>query len=175
MRDSRHSSLRKKNGELAPIDELVELDARARRLGRDRVRERREPLDAGDDDLEVLAARGEDLLVDELVARVGGECLGVQVLLADRRQDAHDHHVVVALARALVGVVEARPDLLLELREHAALEAPRRDVDLDVELAELGDEVGVGEAVEHARVRERRIAGVVGEVELDLEPDRAAI
>jgi two-component system response regulator AlgR len=51
----------------------------------------------------------------------------------------------------------------------------RRDVDLDVELAELGDEVGVGDAVEHARVRERRIAGVVGEVELDLEPDRAAI
>src|SRR6185369_12393498 len=42
--------------EVLGIGELVQLDARARRLGGDRVRERREPLDAADVDLEVLAA-----------------------------------------------------------------------------------------------------------------------
>ena len=69
MRVSRHSSLPKKNGELAAsasctpaiacaafqcrrervrVDLQVQLHARARRLGRDRVGERREPLDAVD-------------------------------------------------------------------------------------------------------------------------------
>ena len=37
---------------------------------------------------------------------------------------------------------------LLELGEHAALEQPRRHVDLDVELADLGLEVGVGDRLE---------------------------
>jgi hypothetical protein len=48
-------------------------------------------------------------------------------------------------AGPLVGAVEAEPDRLLELGEDLALEDPRRDVDLDVELAELGLEVRVGD------------------------------
>ncbi len=83
--------------------------------------------------------------------------------------------MVALLAGALLGVVEALADLPLELRQDAALEHARGDVDLDVELAELGHEVRVGDALEHPEVRERRVAGLVGEVELDLEADRAAV
>jgi hypothetical protein len=120
MRVSRHSSRPKKNGELAPtasctpaiacaafqcartrrIDELVQLHARAGRLGRDRVGVRRQPLDAVDAMLQVLPARGEDLLVEQLVARVGAEALAVEQLLGERRQDPDHHHVRVRLLAA---------------------------------------------------------------------------
>ena len=49
------------------------------------------------------------------------------------------------------------------------------EVDLDVELAELGLEVGVGDRLERRGVDHRRVAGLVGEVELDLEPERAPL
>ena len=55
------------------------------------------------------------------------------------------------------------------------VEQPRRDVDLDVELAELGHERVVGDPLEHLGVCHRRVAGLVGQVELDLEPDRALL
>ena len=75
----------------------------------------------------------------------------------------------------VLGRVEARAHLLLELGEHRRREQPRRDVDLDVELRELGREVGVGDALEHVGVEQRRVARLVGQVELDLEPHRAPL
>src|SRR5205814_4044979 len=54
--------------EVLGLDLLVQLDARARGLGRDGVGVGRQPLDARDVDLEVLAARSEDLLVEQRVA-----------------------------------------------------------------------------------------------------------
>ena len=80
-----------------------------------------------------------------------------------------------AFCGLLLGVVEVAPDGLLELGEHRPLELARRDVDLDVELRELGLEVVVGDQLEHVRVRERRVAGLLGQVELDLQPDRAPV
>ena len=162
-------------GELLGVDQLVQLHAGARRLGRDRVGVCGEPLDAVDRDLQVLAAGGEDLLVEQRVARVRAERAGVQVLLAERRQDADDHHVRADRARLVLGLVQAAADPLLERREHLALEQPRRDVDLDVELPELGDEVVVGDLLQHLGVRHGGIAGLVGQVQLDLEPDRAVV
>src|SRR3712207_7858840 len=47
--------------------------ARAGGLRGDRVRERGQPLHAPDRDLQVLSARGEDLLIEQLVARVVAE------------------------------------------------------------------------------------------------------
>ena len=93
----------------------------------------------------------------------------------DRRQDPDQHHVRAHRARALLGAVEAAAHGLLELGGDAPLEQPRRDVDLDVELAELGLEVGVGDRLERAGVHHRRVALLVGEVQLDLEPDGAAL
>ena len=154
------------------MHELVQLHARARRLRRDRVGRRREPLDAGDGELQILPARGEDLLVQDRVAGVGGERPGVQVLGAQRRQDAHQHHVRTDRVRLVLGGVEARADGRLELVEHLAVEQPRRQVDLHVELRELGLERVVGDPLQHLGVGEGRIAGLVGQVELDLQPDR---
>jgi hypothetical protein len=59
--------------------------------------------------------------------------------------------------------------------KHPVLEQARRDVDLDVELPELRLEVGVGDRLERLSVDHRRVARIVGEVQLDLEPDRAAL
>ena len=64
-----------------------------------------------------------------------------------------------------------RANLRLELLEAALEQLPRRDVDLQVELAELGDEVRVGDRVEHRSVLQRRLEIVVDEIELDLQAD----
>ena len=93
----------------------------------------------------------------------------------DRRQDPDDHHVRADRPRLALGVVEARPGVPLELRKHPALEQARRHVDLDVELAELGLERRVGDRLERGRVDQRGVAGVVGQVELDFEPERSPL
>ena len=62
-----------------------------------------------------------------------------------------------------------RRRLVLELREAALAELGRRHVDLDVELAELGLEVRVGDGLEDLGVLQGRVARVVDEVELHLE------
>ena len=157
------------------VHELVQLHARARRLGGDRVGHHREPFDAVDRDLQVLTAGREDLLVEQLVARVRAEHRPVQQLLGERREDPDDHHVRVGLLGLLLGLVEVPPHGLLELGEDRSLQLARRDVDLDVELRELGLEVVVGDQLEHVRVRERRVPGLLREVELDLEPDRPPV
>ena len=77
--------------------------------------------------------------------------------------------------RLVLGGVEAVADLLLELGEDLARQQARRDVHLDVELAQLGHERVVGDPLEHLRVRHRGVAGLVGQVELDLQPDRALL
>jgi hypothetical protein len=75
----------------------------------------------------------------------------------------------------VLGDVEARAHGVLEPRHHVAAEDARGEVDLDVELAELRLEVGVGDRLQRRRVDHCRIAGLVGEVELDLEPERARL
>ena len=60
-------------GVVLRADLQVELDAGAGRLRRDRVGVHVQPFRAVDGDVQVLAARGEDLLVDQRVARVGAE------------------------------------------------------------------------------------------------------
>jgi hypothetical protein len=157
------------------MDELVELDAGAGGLRRDRVGVGAQPLRPGDGDVQVLTPCREDLLVEQRVARVRAQRPRVQVLVAEGRQDAHDHHVRADLVRLVLRRVERAADPLLQRVEDVALQQLGRDVDLDVELAELGDERVVGDPLEHLGVRHRRVAGVVGEVELDLEADRALL
>src|SRR4051812_32435097 len=152
MRVSRQSSLPKKNGELAPIASCTPAIACAAFQWREKssgstswcswtlVHAASGAIESAYVDrrstppmlISRSSPRCEDLLVDELVPRVRGEDVDVEELLGDRRQDPDDHHVVAGLAGALVGVVEARADRLLEHRERAPLEEPRRDVDLHV-------------------------------------------
>jgi hypothetical protein len=78
--------------------------------------------------------------------------------------DPDDHHVHADRARSLLGMVEARTGVPLEVGEHAVGEQSRGDVDLDVELPELGLEVRVGDRFEHGGVGHRRLAGTVSHV-----------
>ena len=73
----------------------VQLGAGAGGLGRDRVGLHAQPVHPGDLDHHVLATGGEDLVVDQRVARVGRERLLGEVLALQGRQDA-DHHQVHA-------------------------------------------------------------------------------
>ena len=196
MRVSRHSSLPQKKGEFAatatctPAIAWAAFQYRAKASGSTCwwsctlvqaasgaivsawVARRSTPADR---DLEILAPRGEDLLVEQRVAGVGAEHLGPQMLGVDRRQDPDDHHVRADRAGPLLRVVETGPRVALELGEHGALQQPRLDVDLDVELPELGLEAWVGDRLERGGVDQGRLARVVRQVELDLQPERAAL
>ena len=93
----------------------VQLDARAGRLGGDRVGEGGEALDAGDRDLEVLAASGEDLLVEVAVA---GLALNTSAVRCCSPTVGRMPMIIMCApdgARALLGAVEAEADRLLEL------------------------------------------------------------
>jgi hypothetical protein len=153
----------------------MELGAGAGRLGRDGVGGDGQPVDAVDADVEVLAAGREDLLVEQLVTRVGRQRVQRHVLAAQRRQDAHHHGVRAHAARVLLGVVEAGPQRALEVGVLVAGQPPRRHVDLDVELAELGLEVGVGDRAQDLGVAHRRVRVLVDEVELDLHAGQGTL
>ena len=121
----------------------VQLGARAGGLRHDRLRGRPEPLGAVDVDDEVLTPRGQDLVAEQLVARVRADVRRAQVTVLEGRQDADHHHVGVDLAGLALGVVEAAAQVVLEAGDAARAEAARQHVDLEVELRELGLEVGL--------------------------------
>src|SRR4051812_28407722 len=96
------------------------------------------------------------------------------MLRTDCRKDSDDHHVSPDRAGLFLSAVEAGTGVSFELVEYLVAEQPRRYVDLDVELPELGLEVWVGDRLQHGGVHHRRLAAVVGQIQLDLEPNRAA-
>ena len=189
---SRHSSLPNRNGELAasatwsaghrlgrvpviaePLGAHLQmkLHARAGRLGGDAVDVGEQPLGALDRDPHLLAAGGEDLLIEQPVPRVGRHRLLTQIVLDDGGQDPHHHQPAAGPPGAFVGPVEALPDLVLEMAERIAGQLPGRQVDLQVELAELGLPGRIGQCAEYLGVLHRRAAGLVHQVELDLQAD----
>nr|BFE71046.1 hypothetical protein GCM10020092_043470 [Actinoplanes digitatis] len=97
------------------------------------------------------------------------------MLAAQGRQDADHHHVRADAAGVLLGVVEAGPQLAFQIGVLVAGQPARRDVDLDVELAQLGLEVGVGDRLEYLGVAHRRVGVVVHQIELDLHPGQRAL
>ena len=155
----------------------VQLHAGARRLGRDAARVGQQLLGAVDRDPQVLPAGREDLLVQHPVAVVGGDGVLAHVLFGQRGQDAHHDQAAPGPAGLGVGGVEAGPDLLLQVGQRMVLEPPRRHVDLQVELPELGGPGRVGDRVEHRRVAHGRRAEGIHQVQLDLHahPGRAGL
>ena len=156
----------------------MELGAGAGRLGHDRVGGGLEPLhvaDAGDLDRDVLAPRVEDLLAEQPVARVGTDALRGHVVGGQRRQDPDHHQVRADLGRLGLRAVEVAAQQLLELLEPTLAQLDRWHVDLDVEQAQLGLEGGVGDGGERLGALQRRVAALVDQVELDLEPGHRVV
>ena len=157
-------------GEVVGADLQVHLGGGARRLRHDRVGHDVQALDPVDDDLDVLAPGVEDLPVEQRVARVLARRGRRHVLGPQRRQDPDHHRAGPGLLGLRVGGVERGPHRLLEGGEAEVGELAGRDVDLDVEPAELGLELGVRDRLEHLGVAQRRLEVAVDQVELDLQP-----
>ena len=150
-------------------DLKVTLHAGAGGLGGDRVDVGEQPVGALDRDPHLLAAGGEDLLVQQPVPRVRRHGLLADVALGQRRQDADHHQVAPGLAGPAAGVVETVQHPALEQHQGVADQRPRRHVDLQVELAELTRPAGIGDRAEHLGVLHRGQAELVDEVQLDLQ------
>jgi hypothetical protein len=172
MRVSCQSCLPNRNGELALE---VELHAGAGGFGRDAVGVGEELLGAVDRDPHVLAAGREYLLVEHPVALVGRHGALVHVVLGQRRQDADHDQVAADRAGLRVRGVEVGADFPLQVRERVAVEVPRRHVDLQVELPDLGRPGRIRDRVEHVGVAHRGHAVLVDQVQLDLLADRRQV
>ena len=84
-------------------------------------------------------------------------------------KDADGDDPRVGLLRLGLGPVERLAQALLELQGGVPRQGPRCDVELDVELRELGLVLGVGDGLEHLVVDEGGLLVLVDEVELDLQ------
>ena len=101
-------------GEVVRADLQVHLGGGAGRLRHDRVGDHLQPLDPVDDDLQVLTAGGEDLLVQQRVARVLAHAVQRHVLGPQRRQDADHGQLGADRLGPVVGGVQRLADRLLE-------------------------------------------------------------
>src|SRR5262249_46699956 len=128
-----------------------------------------QPVGAVDLDRDVLTPGREDLVVDQRVPRVRRQRLLGQVVRGERAQDPDHDHVYADRGGAVLGHVEAVADVRLEVGQPGTAEFPRRHIDLDVALAQLGDEGRVGGHLQYARVAHHRIAGGIDQVQLDLQ------
>ena len=161
--------------EVVRADLEMDLGGRTGRLRHDRVGDHVQPFDPVDADLQVLAAGGEDLLVEQRVAGVLADAGQRHVLGPQRRQDADHRQLAADLRRALLRVVQGAAYRLLEGAQPVVRQRPRSDVDLDVELAQLGDELGVGDRLQHLGVAHGRLAVAVDQIELDLQAGHRSV
>src|SRR6476620_9928235 len=152
----------------------MELHARAGGLRRNRVRMGGQPFRAVDVDVQVLTARGKDLLVDQPVARVRAQRLAGEVVGCQGWQHPDHDDVCADRAGLLLGGVEACPQLGLELLSRPANKAARPDVDLDVELPELGLKGGICDSGKDLRVAHSRVLALVHQVEFDFQAGERA-
>ena len=154
--------------EVGGRDLEMQLHAGARRFRRDRLRLQAQPLGTRDVDQDVLAAGGEDRIVECLIARRLAHPSARKVFWHQRRQDS-DHHDVRVVAVGLgLGGVEAGPHLGLQLECRTAGQRPRRNVEFDVVGAQFGLIRRVGDRRQHFLVAHRGLIVGVDEIALDL-------
>ena len=189
-RDSRHSSWPNRKGELAPDGDLrggdrlrgvphggeagrrdleVQLHGGAGRLGHDRLRGARQPLDPVDVQGEVLAARGHDLVVEQRVAVDVGKVGRHQVVPVERRQNTDHHDSGVDLARLSVGICQRRGDFLGEPVEYPAAQSVWGYVDFQVEHGEFCLEIATRDPLQYLAIQHFRLAVVAREIQFDLQ------
>ena len=116
-----------------------------------------------------LAASREDLLVQQPVARVRGHRLFPYVDLAQGGQDADHRHPAAHPPGAVISAIHAFLYVFLQLGQRIAGQRSRRDIDLQVELAELGGPAWIVNGLQCLGALHRRRPGVIHQVELDLE------
>ena len=121
-----------------------------------------------DVDLDVLAAGGEDRVVEGLVAGGLAHPVARKVFGHQRRQDADHHDVRAARIRLRLGGVEAGPDVGFQLQRRPAGQRPGRNVEFDVVGAQFGLVGRIGDGGEHFLVAHRGLIVGVDEVALDL-------
>lgn len=148
----------------------MELGAGARGLGSDRVGVGAQPVHAVQLDAQVLAPRGEDLVVEQPVAGVLRQRPLADVLLPQRGQDPDHDQMRADRAGAFLGVIERGTDLGLPGVRSALGQPAGRDVDLQIEAAQLGGPGRVRDRLQDVVVAHRGLGLVVDEVQLDLQP-----
>ncbi|SCD38173.1 hypothetical protein GA0115246_1010214 [Streptomyces sp. SolWspMP-sol7th] len=126
-------------------------------------------LGALDVEAEVLAPRGDDLLVEQGVPVDGGEIRLHQVFLSERRENTDHQYARVPLRGLPVRVGETRAEFFGELVEDPATEAVRGDIDLKVEHSQLGLEIPARDAFEHFPVDHSGETVGTREIEFDLQ------
>lgn len=147
----------------------MELGAGAGGLRGDRVRVGAQPVDAVQLDVQVLTARREHLVVEQPVPGVLRQRGGSDVLLPQGGQNADHDQSGADRAGALLGVVERGPDLGFPGVGAALRQPAGRNVDLEVETAQLGGPGGVRDRLEDVGVAHRRFGLGVDQVQLDLQ------
>ena len=124
---------------------------------------------------DVLTARGEDRVVERLVAHRLAHPAAGQMLGHQGRQDA-DHHDVGAVGVGLgLGGVQAGAHLGLEFQRGAAGQRTRRHIEFDVVGAQFGLIGRVGDRGQHFGVDHGRLVVAVDEVALDLHAGQRAV
>ncbi len=146
----------------------MQLHAGARRFGRDRRGLQAQPLGSRDVDHDVLAAGGEDRIVERLIARRLAHPSARKMFGHQRRQDADHHDVRAALVGLGLGGVEAGAYFGLQLECGVAGQWPWWNVEFDVVGAELGLIGRVGDRCQHLAVAHRGLILGVDEIALDL-------
>ena len=92
----------------------------------------------------------------------------MHVRLGQRGQDADHHQAAAEAASLLVASVQAAANLAFQARKGVATQLPRRHVDLQVELTDLGRPGRVRDRGQHVGIAHRRRALLVDQVQLDL-------
>ncbi len=123
---------------------------------------------------EVLAPRGQYLVVEEGVAVVVRQVLGDQVVLFEGGQHADHDDARVELRRLAVGVSDSGSDLLREPVEHVPLQLVGGDVHFEVEHSEFRLEIGARDLFENRTVQHAGQTVRTGEIELDLHAHEIA-
>src|SRR5450759_1765094 len=122
-----------------------------------------------------IAPGRQHLVVEQRVPRVVGDVVQRDVRGPQRRQDTDHDDVRTDLTGSPFGIVQAGANLFFELAKDGADELVRRDVDLDVELTELGLVVRRLDQLQHVVVEHQRAARGVGDVQLELQADELAL
>ena len=125
-------------GEVGRGDLQVQLHAGAGRFRRNGFRVDAEPFGAGDVDEDVLAASGEDGVVERLIPHRRAHPAARQVLGHERGQDADHDDVRAVGARLDLRRVEAGAHFALQFQRGPSGQRTRRDVEFDVVGAQFG-------------------------------------